>query len=698
MRFNGCYIELTGDRLRVGNENFARAWRVGANGLLYAESFQDMASGAEWLASPSEQAAPLPPSPAALPEERRSLTLREVPKPLSIEADSLAAELTAAGERLTLRYFLQVFPDCRGVRMRLTVEGETEAVGRKEPAVETVLAETALVEPTGVETDAIIDSRTNVARTRAATIGEMDALDALTLAPLHLRLTQVTLQDQTDNHNELAFENEWLLHPSEAALTLSGCLFFVEDVLTGAGLIFLKEAPLPPARPVPSRYDLHVLPGERRITFAGNGAGIEGDGYAFVTLAYANGAAGRIAALQQYQRCLRPYAPTRDGMLLSNTWGDRNRDARITADFMAQEIEAGARLGVDVIQIDDGWEIGATSNSVRAQSAGGVWEGFYAAQENFWAVHPERFPDGLEALIHAAREKGMRFGLWFGPDSSGDFANWRRDADTILRLYRDLNIEYIKIDGVKVRSKTGERNLKAFFADVLDKTAGRVVFDLDVTAETRPGYFGMMQVGPLFVENRYTDWRKYWPHQTLRNLWKLAHYIDPARLRMEFLNQARNADKYANDPLAPSAYRPDYLFATVMFSSPLGWFEVANLPAAYFSEAAPLISTWKAHREAIFSGTVYPIGAAPDGAAWTGFASVAPDHRSAYLLVFREASLAAEWHVRLPFLPDVTQATEAVGLGGDGKATLLPDRKLEITIPEARRFLFAYVRVGNAGR
>jgi alpha-galactosidase len=53
---------------------------------------------------------------------------------------------------------------------------------------------------------------------------------------------------------------------------LSACLFYVEDVLTGAGLIFLKEAPLPDARPVSSLYDLCVLPAERRFTFAGNGA------------------------------------------------------------------------------------------------------------------------------------------------------------------------------------------------------------------------------------------------------------------------------------------------------------------------------------------------------------------------------------------------------------------------------------------
>ena len=56
---------------------------------------------------------------------------------------------------------------------------------------------------------------------------------------------------------------------------------------------------------------------------------------------------------------------------------------------------------------------------------------------------------------------------------------------------------------------------------MLQESGGRVVFDLDVTAEIRPGYFGVPDVGPIFIENRYTDFHRYWPHQgTLRNLRK----------------------------------------------------------------------------------------------------------------------------------------------------------------------------------
>lgn len=684
MRSDTCFVEQTDDhRLRAGNDRFTRTWRIDANGLLTAESFHDTTSsgnGLEWLTNSAGQIAPLPA--AAVPDEPRVVILQMGEKRSAVEAESLCAELVAVGERLTLIYRLQVFPECAGVRMSLRVEGEGTKTSLSEAA--TRRAEDA---PTGLETDA--------APTAEPTRNETDVLESFALAPPHLRLTQVVLKDQTDHHNELVFENEWLLHPSEKPLALPGCLFYSEDVLTGAGLIFLKEAPLPDVRPVACPHDLLVRTGERHLTFAGHGTdatAVGGEGYAFVVLSYRGGRAGRIAALQQYQRCLRPYVPTRDGMLVSNTWGDRNRDARINEAFMAREIEAGARLGVDVVQIDDGWQVGTTSNSVRAKAEGGVWEGFYAATDDFWAIHPQRFPNGLLPLIATAREKGLCFGLWFGPDSAHDFANWERDAETIVRLHRELGLVYFKMDGVKLRSKVGERNLAALFARVLDDTTGAVVFDLDVTAETRPGYFGMMGVGPLFVENRYTDWGKYWPHTTLRNLWTLAHHVDPLRLRMEFLNNGRNVEKYVGDPLAPLAYRPDYLFATVMFSSPLGWFETSNLPKSYFAEAAPLIATWKEHREAIFSGTILPIGNAPDAVAWTGFVSVAPDRRSAYLLVFREASPVVDWQLdELPLVEnpaDVPILFET--LGGDGAAELRPNG-LRVHVPESLNFFFGRI-------
>lgn len=263
--------------------------------------------------------------------------------------------------------------------------------------------------------------------------------------------------------------------------------------------------------------------------------------------------------------------------------------------------------------------------------------------------------------------------------------NWERDAEVLLEAFEKEGVEYVKIDAVEMKSKVAEKNLNSFYNTVLRETEGRVVFDADATAGLRPGYFGTVQVGPIFLENRYTDWKRYWPHHTLRNLWTLGAYVDPVRLRMEFLNQVRNADKYGDDPLAPAQYPPDTLFASVMFSSPLGWFETSNLPENYFETIPPLVEAWKKEREAIFKGHIVPIGEAPDGYVWTGFSSIAKDRGSARVVVFRELNQESDWSTEIPLF-DAQEATVTV-LGGKGAASFEAG-KLEVSVPETLQYLF----------
>lgn len=491
------------------------------------------------------------------------------------------------------------------------------------------------------------------------------------------RLIQAELHDQTDVHAELLQEREWLLHSSESELRLQGNAFALENTIDGTGTVFLKLAPLPHERGTKSEWDVLVK---------NNGSFELGeeDGYQWRVKSYDGGKWGRIAALHQIQRELRPYNPRQDGLLLTNTWGDRNRDARIAAEFIAGEIEAAVRLGADVIQIDDGWQQGITANSVASHGSG-VWGHYYEANPDFWEVNRERFPDGLVSLFQRACDLGLRLGLWWSPDASNEGAQWQRDAEVLLRLHRKWGVEFFKVDGLKIQSPQSERRLKQLFEAVRRESNGAICFDFDITAEHRFGYFGHVEAGLLFVENRYTDWHRYWPHHTLRVAWKLAHWVDPIRLRLEWLNNARHEEKYVGDPLAPSRYRPDAIFATTMFCSPLGWFEIQSLPENYFSEAAPLIAKWKSEREALHSGTILPVGEAPDGLVWTGFVSIAEDRLSGYALLFRELNEEANFQLRVPLLGKVGGAVEI--LGGEGTATL-QNGVLAVQIPHKLRFIW----------
>ncbi|MBC8128658.1 MAG: alpha-galactosidase [Gloeobacteraceae cyanobacterium ES-bin-144] len=653
LEFKSCYARWNENELVLGNAKFERKWRI-KDGLLTATSFRNLKTGMEWIREACQQPAPVTP---AWRTAAPGLTISASSGRLDVTGEESLQVLITTKDKQTSVCRFRIFPEASGVEILAETNAESPATNNQSSG------KTTIVVPDGVEE-----------KKSVITGGADSSLENLMLSPRHLRLTQVNLMDQSDIRSELVQEHEWMLM-NERDLILSGNVFVVENTANEEGLIFVKFAPLPHARPVKSPYDCEINASRRQVGFSG-------DGYPCVLLTYSGGVAGRTEVIHGFQRQMRKYQPDRDGAFLSNTWGDRSKDGRVNEAFLLKEIDAAARLGVDVVQIDDGWQKGMTGNSAFGK---GAWGKFYQADPNFWSPHPTRFPNGLKPLIDAAKERHMKFGLWFAPDSENENIHWERDADLILENFRKYGVEYVKIDAVEIATRKAESNLQKFYNKVLAGSNGRVTFDLDATAGMRPTYFDSPTAGPIFVENRYTDWQSYWPHLTLRNLWKLSHYVDPLRLRMEFLNNARNLEKYGDDPLAPARYSPDALFATVMFSSPLGWFEVSNLPEDYQKSVSALATIWKRERTNLFSGNVLPIGQAPDGHQWTGFASVAQDRESGYILLFRELNQSAEWSMELNLFSEGHRNIRK--LAGKGEATVTGNR-LTVNIPDTLQYLW----------
>jgi hypothetical protein len=125
-----------------------------------------------------------------------------------------------------------------------------------------------------------------------------------------------------------------------------------------------------------------------------------------------------------------------------------------------------------------------------------------------------------------------------------------------------------------------------------------------------------------------------------------------------------------------------------MLCSPLGWFEMSNLPPDHIEQVAPLVEIRRAHRERLFSGTILPVGSPPDGVSWTGFVSVAEDRRSGYLLVFRELNQDPSWQTPITLFERAPYRTEI--LSGRGAAALA-DGCLSVAIPDALDYLFVRV-------
>jgi len=530
---------------------------------------------------------------------------------------------------------------------------------------------------------------------RGSATGAWDAADTpatlerLSLPGRHLRLECVQFYDITDRRNTLVSRRSALVYWREGRL--AGNLLLIGEPFSGGGLFVLKEAPCSDVQLAWPGYDFTHRIGE--IAVAGIGvtpADLRAQTwtrcYGTVTGVASGGELGLLSALRTYQERIRTHKPGRDEMILLNTWGDRGQDTRIRESFALAELERGARLGITHFQLDDGWQSGQSSNSAFA---GGSLEGIWA-RDDYWAPHPERFPNGLGPVVERARALGIELCLWFNPARDGSYAHWEADAEVLIGLYRQHGIRTYKIDGVVIPDKEADRNLRAMFERVMEATGGEAVFNLDVTAGRRWGYHYGNEYGNIFLENRYSDWRTYYPHWTLRNLWMLSRYLPAQNLQIEFVNKWRNPANYpADDPLAPGGVSFDYCFAVTMAAQPLAWFEAAGLPEEAFA-IAPLIRTYRAHQARLHAGQILPVGEEPSGTGWTGFQSMREE--GGYLLLYREWNEREEARIALWGLAGKRlRCTHVAGQGADLTAQIGQEGEIAVRLPAPFTFaLYAY--------
>lgn len=465
-----------------------------------------------------------------------------------------------------------------------------------------------------------------------------DVLDAVALPGSHWDLETVRLYDQTDCHDTLARSFREPLYPN-APTRERGNLFLFTARLTGRGLLLVKESTT--CLNVLNQYPTDLTVSGRIARLLGSGLPEGGGGRDLCSFGSTVGVGDGNRLLSEYKRFYMAqwtFSPE-TAFTMSNTWGDRHQDLAVCDSFIRREIDTAAAMGLDVVQIDDGWQKGTTANSARQK--GGVWEGYYAADPDFWQPDPEKFPQGLKAIASYARSKGVELGLWFSPDSSRDFRNWKRDAANLLELWRRYGVARFKLDGVKLRTKAAERNYLALLSRVTAESKGGVTFNQDITAEDRTGYLWQKQFGTLFVENRYTAWGNYHPHNTLRNLWTISRFFPARKFQFELLNNRLNADRYPDDPLAPGAVDIRYELACVFFANPLFWMELQHLAPEDQAALGKLLKIWKDCRADLKDAEVLPIGRMPDGCSLTGFQADC-GNGGGYLLLFREPLAPAE--------------------------------------------------------
>ena len=659
-----CYARLQNDTLRIGNSKIERTW-LWNNGDLVTLSVTDKASG------------------------RTFRTAGNAP-------DFVVNRAKASGGR----FQTAVLPSdgIRPERMVATVsyrlgDGlEVERTFRVYPKVASIATDTRLRgNLNGIATagDVSAADRSNIEHTEDMAVKPVTALlDRLKLNGNHWHGHAVEFRDITDWNNNLLETSDFI---SYRKTNHRGNILMVSDGEGDGGFIFLKEAPCSSVQLAYKGADFITDFADFMVTGMGiSEADVKPDKwtttYSTVLCTFGDGELSALQSLRDYQKQVRILDPSRDEMVMMNTWGDRSQDAKVNEAFCLAELEKASRLGISLFQIDDGWQAGKSPNSAVAK---GSFKDIHR-NADYWSPDTAKYPRGLTPIVKRGRELGIEIGLWFNPSVQNDFADWQKDADIIVGLYRKYGIRMFKIDGLTISSKLGEENLRKLFDRVLEKTDNAVMFNLDATASRRGGYHMLNEYGNVFLENRYTDWGNYYPYHTLRNLWMLAKYVPTERLQIEFLNKWRNAEKYTGDRFAPAAYSFPYIFAVTMAGQPLAWMEASNLPQEAFA-IKQLIDSYHKVQHKLHSGTILPIGDEPSGRAWTGFQSILSPSEG-FVIVYREDNPAESANVTT-WLTEGTKAkfTPVLGNGKSFSAKVGEEGRVKFSLPSANDFaLYRY--------
>lgn len=608
-----CLADVRDGILTVRCSRIERKWSLRSDGV-FPLSILDHGTGVEWLDPKAAGSAPSFFHPALV---KGGLLYSN----FAVSEQNVGACRHRPGHRLVIvtadcgpyqvKWHIRLYPGIPVIRQTLFYRLWTEASGSPIAADEGVPASFAKLPP--------------------------DYADYIPLAPLHCLWKTVELLDVTDSYNNLVRIEEGLLYTDSEKHSPAGNFMRIRNNLNKSGLVIVKESPTAFGQLHRPSGDFHVA--GKRIWATGTGVaepdltgGEWVECYGTAVGVYDGGELEELLLIRRYYDCLEVRLPDSPCFVLSNTWGDRSRDGRVTESFILQELEQAARLGITHVQIDDGWQKGVTANSVVP---GGTWEQYYSKDAGFWDVHPDRFPSGLAPVVQRARELGIQLGLWFSPDSEHDFAYYEKDIEVLKKLWDDYDVRSFKLDGITIRSKLGEARFLRLMDEVAAHASGDVYFNLDTTNGKRLGYLYHTSGGCLFLENRYSDFRSYYPHWTLRNIWMLAPYVPAGKLQMEFLNPGRNLAVYGDDPLSPAACGIAYGFAATMFTNPLAWMELSGLSESDAETLKPLLALFNRLRHETSGGHVLPVGEEPSGTGWTGLQCIVND-REGFLLAFRE--------------------------------------------------------------
>ena len=327
-------------------------------------------------------------------------------------------------------------------------------------------------------------------------------------------------------------------------------------------------------------------------------------------IVYAGGSDERERAVKAFDRLRYPTDPKRDLFVMANTWGstDNRADAQAAAGEanVLREIDSAADLGIDVQQIDDGWQ---------------------GSRYRTWRPCRSRYPDGWRNVRAHARRRGIRLGLW---------AAVRIGAGDLIRNFDEGGFRYYKLDFANLDTYGKVEEVLDKARRLIEHSGHTVRVNWDVTENPpRVGYYFARELGNIYLANRKPVWPAevvYVPHLVLRDAWQLSRYVNLNQFQVSIQNVDRVDPERSNACRHPH----DYCLAITLMGSPIFFQETHHYAEPARSRLRPLLAAYKRHRREMFRGFVFPIGDEPNDRSWTGFQCHLFGKGAGYLTIFRE--------------------------------------------------------------
>ncbi len=375
------------------------------------------------------------------------------------------------------------------------------------------------------------------------------------------------------------------------------------------------------------------------------------------SIVYQGGDDGIQQSLKRFDAARYPVFPERDMFILSNTWGPANPmgDQFTSEEFVMAEIPALAEIGVDVMQIDDGWQkygIGPDAKDFLPKYRNG-WKDIKAACDK------HRLRPGLWVAIRNAKLDDLKYCL-----DELEFISWKADFD---RLSSRADYE----------ARTGA------YREVMKHAWMKNQFTLcPEYDDPRYGWYFAKEYGSIYFQNiqeALPDHLTMVPFQVLRQHWLMTKYF-PANKLQVLLQNPKRVGKYSDG----REHGHGYCFAMGLPFVPCFFQSAQYLDERGKEELTQLIALYKTCREDLFTSTTYPIGDLPDNESWSGFQMVSnknPD--SGHLLLFRELHNGQPTQsIRLKFLAGKNLGIENLRTGESRAVTAGTDGSVDFTIPD----------------